>query len=758
VLTSSCRLSPNRGVPWALALSLVAASIAPAHAQQGDAAIAPSAPVPPLSPAPIEVTVVGTRVAKTPGAVAVVRSKELERFEYDDPTAALGGVPGVYARTEDGMGLRPNIGMRGVNPDRSKKVTLMEDGVLFGPAPYSAPAAYYFPVITRMSQVRVIKGPGAIAYGPQTVGGAIDLVTHAIPTQPAGALDLALGQFGYAKGHGYFGASTERFGVLLDGVHLENSGFKELPNGADTGFTRNEWMSKVSYVVDPSARIKHELRAKLEYSDEVSNETYLGLSDKDFNEHPYQRYAASELDRMANHRFATTLTHQVDFGERASWTTTAYRHTFSRSWRRVDGFDGESLFDLLTSPEVSGATATPEDQERTAYLGALRGEADLQAAGDGAALRLATNARDFVSEGVQSQMRWDTQTGALAHRLEVGLRIHFDRIERRHSADAYDLVRGEPLPQNRATKVTAFNKGATYALAPHVMYAVTWGGLTVTPGLRTELMRMSFVDRAASESTRSFNVAVLPGLGLYYALTEELGLLAGAYRGFSPAPPENSKHTDPEYSINYEAGTRYTDGPLRAELVGFFNDYSNLTNYCTASGGGCSAANLDRQSSAGRAHIYGAEMLAGHDLAVGPVKLPLSASYTFTNAEFRQSFQSFDPSWGAVRKGDAIPYVPSHQLRTSAGVDGKPAGGALALTYVAATSEGNVGAAGARRILENEAQVLLDASAWAGLWGPFQLYATVQNVLDSTYLVARRPFGARPNAPRWIHVGAKATF
>ena len=89
-------------------------------------------------------------------------------------------------RGEDGFGLRPNIGIRGANPDRSKKVTLMEDGILFGPAPYSAPAAYYFPLITRMELVRVIKGPGAISFGPQTVGGAIDLVTRGIPRRRGG--------------------------------------------------------------------------------------------------------------------------------------------------------------------------------------------------------------------------------------------------------------------------------------------------------------------------------------------------------------------------------------------------------------------------------------------------------------------------------------------------------------------------------------------------------------------------------------------
>jgi len=733
-----------------------AAPVEPGPAQAEE----PATPVEPnsLPAAPIEVTVVGTHIAKTPGAVAVVRGKELERFEYDDPTAVLTAVPGVYSRTEDGMGLRPNIGMRGVNPDRSKKVTLMEDGVLFGPAPYSAPAAYYFPIITRMSQVRVIKGPAAVAYGPQTVGGAIDLVTRAIPTRPAGGLDLALGQFGYVKGHGYFGASTDQFGFVLEGIHLENSGFKELPDGSDTGFARNEWMAKFAYVIDPGASVRHEFRAKLGYSDEVSNETYLGLSNRDFKQDPYRRYGASSLDRMKNHRFATTLTHQVDVSPRMSLTTTAYRHVFSRAWRRVDGFEGQALFDLLTDREPLATSETPEEQERRAYLEALRGRGELQAAGDSAALLIATNARDFVSEGVESRYRWDTETGATAHRLELGLRLHYDRIERRHTADAFDLLRGEPFPQNRATQVTTFNKGATYALSPQIMYAVTLGGLTLTPGLRAELMRMSFVNRATGEGVRSFDVAVLPGLGLYYALTDHLGLLAGVYRGFSPVPPESSEDADPETSINYEAGTRFTQGALRGELVGFFNDYNNLTNYCTASGGGCAAQDLDRQSSAGRARIYGVEALAAHEVAAGPVKVPLSLSYTFTIAEFRQTFQSFDPSWGSVQKGDAIPYVPSHQARASAGVESKPAGGALAFTYVAATSEGNVGAAAERRIVENDAQLLFDASGWAKVWGPFQVYATVQNLLDSTYLVARRPFGARPNAPRWIHVGAKAVF
>ena len=129
---------------------------------------------------------VGTREKQTAGSAHVLKSEELERFDHDDAHQVLKQVPGVYSRGEDGFGLRPNIGIRGVNPDRSKKITLMEDGVLFGPAPYSAPAAYYFPLITRMESVRVIKGPGRSSFGPQTVGGAVDLVTRRDPLAAGG--------------------------------------------------------------------------------------------------------------------------------------------------------------------------------------------------------------------------------------------------------------------------------------------------------------------------------------------------------------------------------------------------------------------------------------------------------------------------------------------------------------------------------------------------------------------------------------------
>lgn len=691
-----------------------------------------------------DVHVVGDKPTPTTGSQQVLGDKALQRFEYDDPHAVLAQVPGVYTRGEDGFGLRPNIGIRGAASDRSKKVTLMEDGVLLAPAPYSAPAAYYFPLITRMQNVRIVKGPGAIAYGPNTVGGALDLITRDIPEARRGTLDLAAGQFGYAKVHGTFGASDDNAGFLLEGVHLGSTGFKELGD-ADTGFDRNEIMAKGRWVVDPRAETRNEFLVKLGYSDEASNETYLGLTDADFRASPYRRYPASALDRMVWHRTQIALTHKVTFSPDLSIETTAYRNDFDRTWRKFNNFRGIGVNEVLADPKSPSAEP---------FYRVLTGQNDSSSPAE--TILVGPNHRTFVSEGVQMLTSLKTKTGPIEHRLEYGTRIHHDSVERVHTEDGY-FMRGGVLVQDGGRTVTTTNDRAwTIALAMHVRDAMLWGPLTVIPGVRVELIHSRAEDRLQVLRGFAADQAVMPGVGTHYALTKELGLLAGVHRGFSPPPP-GDRVSSPESSVNWEAGARYQTRRFRAELIGFYNDYSNFTGVCSSEGG-CLSPRPDTTFSAGGADIYGLEALAEADVKFNSkIYFPLRAAYTFTYTEFNQTFLSSDPVFGRVHAGDEIPYVPPHVLSLGAGIESPSWALNLTGVFVDRMWE-HAGHGEPQKGDVTDAYFVLDASASYAVTKWLRPYVNVRNLLGEEYIASRRPYGARPGAPRWAELGAKLEF
>ncbi len=724
------------------------ATQAPVQTAQDAPATAVSEPASsPVDVAPVEVVIVGTPAAKTSGSTHVIRQKQLERFAHDDPHAVLQTIPGVYARGEDGIGLRPNLGIRGANSDRSKKLTLTEDGILFGPAPYSAPAAYYFPLMTRMVGLRVLKGPSAISFGPHSVGGAIDVQTRAVPSRASGALDLAGGQYGYGKLHAWYGASSERAGFLIEGARLQSSGFKELDGGGDTGFYRNEWMIKGKHVVDPSSLLQHEFALKLGYSDESSNETYLGLTDADFRATPLRRYRASQFDRMKWHRTQVELSHIVEIVPQFTLTTTVYRHDLSRTWNKVNGFDDADLSSVLADP--SSARYAP-------YYGSLRGANDSLDAQS--ALRIGPNHRVFVSQGIQLTARVNHRGKDLSHRIEYGIRIHNDSVDRVHSDTGYTMSDGQLRADGRPERRNADNKASTLALAMHATDAITWSNLTFTPGFRVEALQFQYADRLEDSKNGNAAQVFLPGAGIFYHLTPRLGILAGVHRGFSPAPPgPRGVPTSPESSVNYEAGVRWLQGKFRAEAIGFYSDYSNLIDVCTYSSG-CIGSNVDRKFDAGRAEILGLEAFVEHEIPVNAnVRLPITGAYTYTWTQFLDSFVSENPQFGAVRAGDELPYVPRHQFSAMAALETTAFNLGFGATYVSSMKEQG-GLGGPLEGKMTDSMLVLDASGAVHLAKEWEIYFVAKNLANAQGIASRRPFGARPFAPRWMQGGIRYKF
>ncbi|MDG2310907.1 MAG: TonB-dependent receptor plug domain-containing protein, partial [Flavobacteriales bacterium] len=204
---------------------------------------------------------------EVPGSLHLITTKELNRFSYSDPLRTLRTVSGVNITEEDGFGLRPNIGLRGSGTERSSRISIMEDGILIAPAPYTASAAYYFPSIARMSSVEILKGSSQIAFGPQTAAGAINLISCTIPENSRSTFNMMMGSFGSTQIHTTVGGTKETakgtFGYLVEYLQLGSDGFKTLDNGASTGFDKSDRLVKVRYSTPSSAKTFQSITLKV---------------------------------------------------------------------------------------------------------------------------------------------------------------------------------------------------------------------------------------------------------------------------------------------------------------------------------------------------------------------------------------------------------------------------------------------------------------------------------------------------------------
>jgi Fe(3+) dicitrate transport protein len=720
-----------------------------------------------------KVSIFGTleQRSKATGSANAVSKEKLEQMEYDDVHQVVHQVPGAYVRDEDGFGLRPNIGLRGASSDRSSKVTLMEDGVLLAPAPYAAPAAYFFPMTTRMTGVEIFKGPSAIEYGPNTIGGAINMITRPIPVGKEVGLDLAAGAFSTYKAHAYAGYGGSRFGFLVEGLHLRSDGFKWIgqyqPNTQDfkktnlnTGFEKYEAMAKFRWNNDPSSMYFHRIELKLGYATERSNETYLGLTLADYHSNPYMRYQASADDLMLWARTQIQLDHRFEIGDRFMLRTAVYRHDLDRTWRR---FDHSS-----TQTDINGVLSNPSALKNKFYYGSLTGannSADLNGVDANGIpnelLYLANNQRSFISQGVQSNGHLLIKhSKQLIQKIKFGLRLHQDQIVRKHTELAYQM-QDTQLQRVNAIKDTlgADNLGATDAIAAHVLDEIQiFEKLSINPGLRLEAYRTKFEDYLGVQKINGGDIVILPGIGSYYEITKGVGVLGGVHRAFSPVTPGQLKGIKPELSTNYEFGFRSIQDQIKnqIELIGFFNNYENLTAQCTFSNG-CTDDKANVQFNAGRVYIYGLELVAKQGLRIAKVDTELQATYTYTESSFQSNFSSANPQFGDVQKGYALAYVPKQQLNLMNTWKYKDFTLAMVMNYQSEMRD----IAGSGTIPEDRlipSRLLLDLAAHYDLFEHHRIYLKVDNVTDEVYIASMRPYGIRAGKPRQWMIGYKWTW
>ncbi len=338
------------------------------------------------------VIVVGDRIRldSIPGSATVLDQSVLEEARVFTVNEALRKVPGVFARDEEGFGLRPNLGIRGLNPTRSSKVLLLEDGIPLAYAPYGDNASYYHPPVDRFERIEVLKGSGQILFGPHTVGGVINYITPRVPEESAGRLSLSVGNEDFRELHGEYGDTVGRTGFLAHGTYKETDGARENMN-----FRVYDLNLKV--VQEISDRQALTLRGS--FYDEDSQVTYSGLTLAEWQADPRGNPFAN--DHMYAYRWGTSATHRLELDPATTFTTNAYYTYFNRDWWR----------------QSSNSTQRPNDRSDPACAGMAN--LDTTCGNEG---RL----RQYWTAGVEPRLAVEHGLLGVDNVTEAGVRFHHE--------------------------------------------------------------------------------------------------------------------------------------------------------------------------------------------------------------------------------------------------------------------------------------------------------------------------------------------
>ena len=649
----------------------------------------------------------------TPGSTTLITLEEIERIQPLSIQDMLKKTPGIHAVETDGYGFYPRITIRGIGSDMSKKVLLLEDGSPIALGPYTDPAAYYHPPVERMERIEVLKGSGSLAHGPSTVGGAINYITK----QPKDGLSttFAAGNFGYTSLLAEYGVVLDDSSYSISALKKEGDGWRDMP------FKATDVVAKAAFKLSDTQTVG----VKLTHYEHDASHTYLGLSQKEYEENYTQNKAQNDM--MFINRQSVDLTHAYDKGA-VNVKTLAYYNNATRDWWR-------------------------QNYTKTDYT-VMNNNTD-------------GRLRSFEVMGIDSRLSYVHNFLNIENELQTGIRLHRETMtnKRGRTADPYNLsfdttinIANEYLNGIREddTRYTT-----ALALFAQNRFEVT-SKTSITPGVRVEGYEQqrdirSWDGNDTRRSTVTDNTEFIPGIGAAHMLNQQTTLFAGVHKGFAPPRVQDAVSNDgtavqleAERSTNYEIGVRGQTQKASYEFTLFRLEFDNQVVQATESGGvGTINTNAGSTLNQGLEAAVDLEIASGVNLKANYTYLP-TAQLTTTRI-----INSVD------RNGNRLSYAPEHLANLTLAYAQHIWGSALEYNYVSeqfADLENTVQASVNGKTGVIPAYGLVSLSAWYTLNKNAKLTLAAKNLTDEKYIAARAPDGIMPGMGRNVTASLKVSF
>ena len=637
-----------------------------------------------------------------PGAIDIISPEEMEMIQPASLQDALKTVPGVNARDEEGYGAIPNIGIRGLSPNRSTKVLILEDGAPIQPSLFLSNASYYSPPVERISSIEVLKGATGLRYGPNTIGGVINYQSKT-PLKD-GIVKGKLGSHGYRLLELEAGTSSEQksMGGGINLITSEANGFR------NNGYRMNDILVKGGMAIGQSQWLGLKLTR---YENEI-NTSYVGLRPDEFIHTPTKNPAPD--DQFLSNRTSFDINHELEIDTSTKLKTLMYWSQLERNfWRR----------------DVASKT-----RQGTSFVDC-----------GGTAYCVTGRNRNFDMLGIDSRLFTNYQAFGIQNESEIGVRLHSETMSNK-------TERSNAGPRARTGVITGNENNDAKAVALYLQNRFLFTDqFAVTPGVRVESYRQNRKNEMNGVQGQANNTELVPGIGATWQLAPELQLYSSVYKGFAPAMISAAisgdgvdQKLDAERSMNIEFGFRGQAQKWTYEGAAFRMDFSNqIVNQALS--GGISKTN------GGQSLHQGAEGALGYAIT--------SAWSVLANATYIPVAEFKGGTLGPI--GNRIPYTPklTGNLGLNYSKDGlKSFLNAYHVSSQYADSVNTVEESndGTKGLIPS-----FTTLNWSVVYSPkrdIKLFGVVRNLFDKKFISGRSPDGIFPGAERNFELGLAYQF
>ena len=477
--------------------------------------------------------------------------------------------------------------------------------------------------LSDIAAVNVFRGPQGTLYGRNTIAGIINVYTHNPLDYQRTRIKVGYGRYNdFIAQASNYAKISEKFGISTAASYHHNDGMFTNHFLNEKADKLNEGEGRIGFYWRPTTNWLLHLNSTLTYSEQ--------------NGYPYAPYdiVKDELLPISYNRNSTYRRFISSTGLNAQYEN---NHI---------SFNSQTSYQFIKSHQGLDQDFTPQDVyfvDNSYHQNMLSQELTLKSNDKG-------------------RYQWIIGLfGMLLHSNQFAETSYFTR--------------------DFSTPTTYKNPTAGYAIYHQSSYNI-WRGMSATVGLRFDYEHAKTTynqdkttlstgvtthakDFVSSASFRQFT----PKFTLQYLTNKDNLYYISITRGYKPGgfntifKTDAERTYDPEYSWNYEVGTRlkFLNGRLTAEADLFYIDWGHMQTTYTVPGVGNVIAN------AGHTDSKGFEL----SLAYHPIKsLQLNLNYGYTHARYLEYKKSAREDFS----GNRLPMVPNHTLSLNGTYTIMPAG------------------------------------------------------------------------------------